>query len=479
MQTRTMLVSSIAALAAAFVAIVLLGFGAPADLLASMTPQSSGAVESAAPRVPSVHDITTPLAKIAFGSCNDQSFEQPLWRNIAAHEPELWLWMGDNIYADIKPLSEPRPLPPAKFFTPATNEVLLERYATLLANPDYSAFVNTTPVIGIWDDHDFGINDGHKGYSNRVDSQKIFLDFMNEPADSPRRKQEGIYTSYTVGAGDQTVKFILVDNRYNRDSYDTVGGDLLGAAQWKWLENELMGSTAAFHVIVSGIQVLPNDRFDLAESWSRFPNQRERLLQLILASKAKGVILLSGDVHFSEINQVVCSNGENVITEITSSGMTHSWMEFHFPPIKVFPALLFTFANILLPWEFRPQHDALYGYLNWGKIDFDWDSKPFPVATVQVRGQDDEVKLQYEFASKALVSETPGEDAAACQPTRLMEPWRRIFWQLSFAGVVGLFVLSMLTSVVVALWLVWFFTTTLLAFVVRTIKSQVVKEKDE
>lgn len=97
MQTRTMLVSSIAALAAAFVAIVLLGFGAPADLLASMTPQSSGAVESAAPRVPSVHDITTPLAKIAFGSCNDQSFEQPLWRNIAAHEPELWLWMGDNV----------------------------------------------------------------------------------------------------------------------------------------------------------------------------------------------------------------------------------------------------------------------------------------------------------------------------------------------------------------------------------------------
>lgn len=103
---------------------------------------------------------------------------------------------------------------------------------------------------------------------------------------------QGIYTSYTVGAGDQSVKFILVDNRYNRDSYDTPDGDLLGAAQWTWLENELMGSTAAFNVIVSGIQVLPNDRFDLAESWSRFPNQRERLLQLILASKAKGVILL-------------------------------------------------------------------------------------------------------------------------------------------------------------------------------------------
>lgn len=154
-------------------------------------------------------------------------------------------------------------------------------------------------------------------------------------------------------------------------------------------------------------------------------------------------------------------------------------MEFHFPAIKVFPALLFTFANILLPWEFRPQHDALYGYLNWGKIEFDWDKKPFAVATVQVRGRDDEVKLQYEFASKALASETPDEDAAACQPTRLMEPWRRIFWQLSFVATIGLFILSVLMSVVVALWLVWFFTTTLLVFVVRTVKGLVVKEKDE
>lgn len=92
-----MLVASIAALAAAFVAVVLLGFGSPSDLLAAVTPDLSTTVEDAAPRVPSVHDITTPLAKIAFGSCNDQSFEQPLWSKIAAHEPELWLWMGDNV----------------------------------------------------------------------------------------------------------------------------------------------------------------------------------------------------------------------------------------------------------------------------------------------------------------------------------------------------------------------------------------------
>lgn len=69
-------------------------------------------------------------------------------------------------------------------------------------------------------------------------------------------------------------------------------GNLLGDAQWEWLENELMTSTAAFNVIVSGVQILPGDRYPFAECWGRFPSQRERLLKLILASNAKGVILL-------------------------------------------------------------------------------------------------------------------------------------------------------------------------------------------
>lgn len=80
--------------------------------------------------------------------------------------------------------------------------------------------------------------------------------------------------------------------RYHRDDYKQHDGDFLGDVQWNWLEKELVNSTAAFNVIVSGIQILPADRFFGAESWSRFPHQRERLLELILNSNAKGVILL-------------------------------------------------------------------------------------------------------------------------------------------------------------------------------------------
>lgn len=48
-------------------------------------------------RVLSVSDIHEPLERVAFGSCNDQSKDQPLWSSILAREPQLWLWMGDNV----------------------------------------------------------------------------------------------------------------------------------------------------------------------------------------------------------------------------------------------------------------------------------------------------------------------------------------------------------------------------------------------
>ena len=36
---------------------------------------------------------------IAFGSCNHQNKEQILWDDIISEDPNLWIWLGDNIYA--------------------------------------------------------------------------------------------------------------------------------------------------------------------------------------------------------------------------------------------------------------------------------------------------------------------------------------------------------------------------------------------
>ena len=41
-----------------------------------------------------------------------------------------------------------------------------------------------TKIIGVWDDHDYGINDGNKDFYKKDEMRKIFLDFVDEPLDS-------------------------------------------------------------------------------------------------------------------------------------------------------------------------------------------------------------------------------------------------------------------------------------------------------
>ena len=58
--------------------------------------------------------------------------------------------------------------------------------------PGYQRLLKQTgAVIGIWDDHDFGTNDGDKHFEHKDQNRELFLDFIDEPIDSERRLQEG------------------------------------------------------------------------------------------------------------------------------------------------------------------------------------------------------------------------------------------------------------------------------------------------
>jgi len=46
-------------------------------------------------------------------------------------------------------------------------------------------------VIGVWDDHDYGKNDGDSEMSDKYRNRGLWLDFIGEPYDSERRQQEG------------------------------------------------------------------------------------------------------------------------------------------------------------------------------------------------------------------------------------------------------------------------------------------------
>jgi alkaline phosphatase D len=250
---------------------------------------------------------------IAFGSCSKTTLPQPLWKPIIADKPDIWIWLGDNIYGDSDDTA-----------------VLRAKYNTQLANPEYQQLAAQTRIIGTWDDHDYGRNDGNKTFRIKKESQQIALDFLGEPQNTVRRKQEGIYTSYDYTIGTKKLKVILLDVRYHQDtlSRDKKGyipnpkADILGEQQWKWLEAELKNSKADVHLIGSGLQFFPNEH--ATEMWGNYPSSLDHFTRLIATHRVKGVMLLTGDRHIGEFTKVMVPGVNYPIYEFTSSGMTHS-----------------------------------------------------------------------------------------------------------------------------------------------------------
>lgn len=294
-----------------------------------------------------------PLETIAFGSCSDEDVPQPLWAPILGSDPDLWVWLGDNIYADTEDMS-----------------VMWGKYEMQLAQPGYEDLRERMPVIGTWDDHDYGLNNAGREYPMREESQQLLLDFLGVPEDSPRRSREGVYASHSYGPEGQRVKVILLDVRYHRAPRST-DGEMLGEEQWRWLESELRESDAQVHLIGSGIQVLPVDHG--YEKWANFPSERERLLTLIAGTGAPGVILLSGDRHIAEIMRLDDPRIGYPLYEITSSGMTHSWEEADEPN--------------------RYRVGPLMTRLNFGTLELDWGQAPVELR-LQVRDQENVLVLE-------------------------------------------------------------------------------------
>ena len=52
----------------------------------------------------------------------------------------------------------------------------------------------------MWDDHNFGCNDGDRTFWKKRLVRDIYLDFIGEPSDSERRKEtdRGIYQDYLI-----------------------------------------------------------------------------------------------------------------------------------------------------------------------------------------------------------------------------------------------------------------------------------------
>ncbi len=297
------------------------------------------------------------LTRIVFGSCNMHDKVQPLWDPILACKPDLWIWTGDIIYGDSEDAA-----------------ILRRKYDVQKAKPRYQALLRATSVIGVWDDHDYGLNNGGREHRRREDSQRALLDFLDEPADSPRRRRQGVYASYQYGPLDRRVKVLLLDTRYHREQPGPQA-DILGEAQWRWLEGQLRDSDARVHILVSSVQVIAEDH--RYEKWADFPKARARLLSMIEKWSVPGVVFISGDRHIAEISALRPSPVGHPLYDVTSSGMTHSWRDFKGEKNR---------------WRVG----EAYAELNFGLIEIDWAANPARI-TLEVRGGDNRTKISGSF----------------------------------------------------------------------------------
>ncbi len=263
---------------------------------------------------------------IAFGSCSSEDNDLPIFNNIVKHQPDLFIFLGDNIYGDTKNI-----------------DTLKNKYHKLSKKLSFQNLIKNVPVIATWDDHDYGWNDIGKDYLLKNESKKVFLDFFGESDSSSRRIHEGIYHSYYYQIKSKIIQVILLDLRSFRDDLTIYNGEfnedkrysfykqdyapnpskditMLGKKQWLWLENELkvnadvriIGSSTQFGIEWNGY-----------ESWENFPNEKQKMIDLIKNTKANNVFFISGDVHYSEISKL--ETDFYPLYDFTSSGLSSTW----------------------------------------------------------------------------------------------------------------------------------------------------------
>jgi alkaline phosphatase D len=347
------------------------------------------------------------MNRILVASCNSQYYKPVLWESMSERNAAAFIWAGDAIYGDTftrtnlsiiervlgtRKVQEATPQDLQKAYDIILNSTgyceLLTRQKREHRNKESSSFEHNMTVLGVWDDHDYGVDNGDTTYQHKIESAKLYMDFIKRSnsytanftiMEQRAASGKGLYgvkvfdfsridnfllsdedaglepatnsRSTPISLSNRSVAVFLLDVRSHRDPWpDNKGkimgwnfepdydGDFLGDEQWQWLESVLKQSTATVNLIVQGLQVHPDRYFDgnTVEAWGRYPKAQHRLYQLILKSHVSVPVLVGGDVHKAELLRKDCRKIPNVLStgsfdysrmllELTTSGMTHSW----------------------------------------------------------------------------------------------------------------------------------------------------------
>ena len=344
-----------------------------AAVRAARAPEAANGAIQAVPMPAKALNMSASLSRIVIASCTQQNEDQSMWDQLTAENPDLTLYIGDNVYGDVR--SNDPALPELK-----------AAYMRLAGSAPFARLRAAAPMLTTWDDHDYGLNDAGKNFAYREDSQKLFNYVWDVPANSARRQRPGIYDSWIIGDEGERVQIIMLDTRYFRDDLKDTderfapgkeryvpdpdpAKTMLGEAQWAWLEAELE-KPADLRLLVSSIQLIADGHG--WEAWRTLPTEQTRLYELAKKTGTDNLVVLSGDRHSAALYRRDLGDGASLF-ELTSSSIN-------------LPASVWRAEREETRIEDGPYRLGTMIYeANYGVLDIDWDAGTL---TASINGED-------------------------------------------------------------------------------------------
>ncbi len=230
------------------------------------------------------------------GSCayiNDPAHDRPgkpygqgqtIYRTMASVPSDFMIWGGDNFYY--------------RHHDVTSESGMRYRWHHFRSQDSLHDLFASRPHYATWDDHDYGPNNADRSFLHKDIALHLFKEYW--PAvHYGHDGNPGVYQQFVH----EDCAFWLLDDRYHRahhklrDSTST----MLGTHQLMWLKESLLFSRAPFKFVVVGSEVL--NPIGEHEGWHEYPKELQHILDFIAEKQIKNVFFLTGDRHFTQINE--------------------------------------------------------------------------------------------------------------------------------------------------------------------------------
>ena len=243
--------------------------------------------------------------------CRDAARGYPIFAVMAARKPDLFIALGDMIYGDDTCYGTGRygnaqiEGPPAA----RSRAGYWAHWRYNRADPGHQAFLASTPMAAVWDDHEI-VNDAGPAHDSPplqpavhllAPAMEAFLDY--QPLLPPAAEPTRLYRSQRWG---KHVEIFFLDTRQYRDANDAADDpaapkSMLGPQQRRWLEEAVAASTATWKIIVASVplSVPTGDGFASGETDRGFEREAAELFAVLHQRGVYNPLWLTTDVHFA------------------------------------------------------------------------------------------------------------------------------------------------------------------------------------